>query len=275
MTIRLFQVDAFTARPFAGNPAGVCILEKLRGGASDVWMQQVAAEMNLSETAFVVARGDGFSLRWFTPKMEVELCGHATLATSHILWEERILPPDQAAVYETLSGRLTARRVLRESVPWIELDLPATVPQPIDPPEGLVPALGVDPICVSGSRFDYLVEVDSEGTVRAASPNFAALLKLGVRGVIITAPGKPPFDFVSRFFAPGVGIDEDPVTGSAHCALTPYWATKLGKKNLLAFQASDRGGTLDVELAGDRVRLRGQAVTVLRGELAPSTTSAI
>ena len=267
MTIELFQVDAFTDRPFAGNPAAVCLLDEQARKRSTQWMQQVAAEMNLSETAFVQPEQVGFSLRWFTPKAEVKLCGHATLATSHVLWEQGILDLDKPAVYHTLSGTLTARRLLHRGQPWIELDFPATFPEEIDPPEGLLQALDVEAVYVGKSRFDYLIAVASEKTVRSLSPDFAALRALGARGVMVTAKGSEPFDFVSRFFAPGVGIDEDPVTGSAHCALTPYWARVLGKQTMRAFQASPRGGSLDVELAEDRVQLRGRAVTVLRGTL--------
>ncbi|MBN1858242.1 PhzF family phenazine biosynthesis protein [Candidatus Bipolaricaulota bacterium] len=267
MTTQLFQVDAFAERPFAGNPAAVCILSEGASGASAGWMQRVAAEMNLSETAFVSQRENGFSLRWFTPKAEVALCGHATLATSHILWETGILRPDQVAVYETLSGTLTARSLRRNNDTWIELDFPATPPQATDAPEGLLSALGVNATYVGKSRFDYLVAVDSQDTVRMLTPDFGALLALGVRGVMVTAPATGRFDFVSRFFAPAVGINEDPVTGSAHCTLTPYWAERLGKLSMRAFQASQRGGILEVELIEDRVRIRGRAVTVLRGEL--------
>ncbi len=268
MTMKLFQVDAFTDRPFAGNPAAVCLLNEQAPERSAQWMQQVAAEMNLSETAFVLPREEGFSLRWFTPKAEVALCGHATLATSHILWEEGILELEKPALYQTLSGTLTARRQMRGGQqPWIELDFPATFPEEIKPPTGLLDALGVKAVYVGKSRFDYLVAIESEETLRTLNPDFSALLALGVRGVIVTAQGSEPFDFVSRFFAPGVGIDEDPVTGSAHCALTPYWARVLAKQTMRAFQASPRSGLLDVEMVGDRVRLRGQAVTVLRGTL--------
>ena len=274
MTMKLFQVDAFTDRPFAGNPAAVCLLNEQAPERSAQWMQQVAAEMNLSETAFALPTEDGFSLRWFTPKAEVALCGHATLATSHILWEEGLLGVDEPALYQTLSGTLIARRQIRESQPWIELDFPATFPKKIDPPTGLPEALGVKAVYVGRSRFDYLVAIESEEILRTLNPDFAALLALGVRGVMVTAQGSEPFDFVSRFFAPGVGIDEDPVTGSAHCALTPYWARVLGKKTMRAFQASPRGGSLDVELVEDRVRLRGQAVTVLRGTLLAEETIA-
>ena len=263
MSIPIYQVDAFTERAFAGNPAGVCILDR---PADEKWMQSVAMEMNLSETAFVVRREDGdFDLRWFTPAIEVALCGHATLATSHILWEHGILKPGEVARYHTQSGVLQARQVDG----LIELDFPTTPPEDCDTPDGLLEALGLESaVYVGRPRFDYLVEVESEDIVRTLAPDFAKLRFLGVRGVIVTAEsGSEKFDFVSRFFAPGAGIDEDPVTGSAHCALTPYWAAKLGKTELSAHQASARGGRLRCTLAGNRVMLTGKAITVLRGEL--------
>ncbi|MFC2094995.1 PhzF family phenazine biosynthesis protein [Candidatus Bipolaricaulota bacterium] len=265
MTIPIYQVDAFAEKPFAGNPAGACILEK---PADEGWMQSVAMEMNVSETAFVVRREDGdFDLRWFTPAVEVALCGHGTLATSHILYELGILKSDEVARYHTQSGLLQARQVADG---MIELDFPATPPEDCEAPEGLLEALGLQSaVYVGRSRFDYLVEVDSEKLVRTLTPDFAQLTSLGVRGVIVTAKSdQAELDIVSRFFAPGAGIDEDPVTGSAHCALTPYWASKLGKKELSAYQASARGGRLNCTLAGDRVKLAGEAITMLRGELA-------
>jgi PhzF family phenazine biosynthesis protein len=263
MSIPIYQVDAFAEKPFAGNPAAVCVLEK---PADEVWMQSVAMEMNLSETAFVTRRADGdFDLRWFTPAVEVALCGHATLATSHILWETGILNPEATARYHTESGLLQARQVDG----LIELDFPATPPEKCETPDGLLDALGLgSAIYVGRPRFDYLVEVESEAVVRALAPDFAKLRFLGVRGVMVTARSDDSqFDFVSRLFAPGAGVDEDPVTGSAHCALTPYWAAKLGKTTLSAYQASARGGKLQCTLAGDRVKLAGRAITVLRGEL--------
>jgi PhzF family phenazine biosynthesis protein len=262
MRVPIVQVDAFTAEPFAGNPAAVCVLPAARDAR---WMQAVAREMNLSETAFPVRRGDGgFDLRWFTPVAEVELCGHATLASAHVLWSEGHLSAGQTARFFTASGELRAD--LRS--PWIELDFPATVPVPTTPPPGLPAALGVEPLAVLSSRFDFLVEVASEAAVRALEPDYRALRSLGVRGVIVTAPAATTgFEFVSRFFAPGVGIDEDPVTGSAHCALAPFWGARLGRTEMTGFQASARGGVVRVRLAGDRVILGGQAVTVLRGEL--------
>jgi PhzF family phenazine biosynthesis protein len=263
MTQTIYQVDAFTDRPFAGNPAGVCLLPRPAGQA---WMQAVALEMNLAETAFLVRRddGDGFDLRWFTPAAEVELCGHATLASAHVLWEAGVLPPGGQARFHTLSGLLAAER----RGEWIEMDFPATPEQPAEAPGVLAEALGLTPRYVGRNIFDYLVEAADEAAVRGLEPDFTALRKLPVRGVIVTAPSaSPEFDFVSRFFAPAVGIDEDPVTGSAHCCLTPFWARRLGKDEMTAFQASARGGTVRVRQAGERVKLAGQAVTVLHCDL--------
>jgi len=258
---RITQVDAFTNTPFAGNPAAVCLLPVPR---DETWMQQIAQEMNLAETAFLVRREDGFSLRWFTPLAEVALCGHATLAGAHVLWEEGQLDPAAQARFHTASGLLTAKR----AGDWIELDFPATAAEPIDSPPGLAEALGATPCFVGKSSFDYLVEVPSEADLRALVPDVTALRAQPVRGVIVTSrTGATEFDFVSRFFAPAVGIDEDPVTGSAHCTLGPYWQARLGKDELLAYQASRRGGVVRVSVRGDRVGLGGQAVTVLRGEL--------
>jgi PhzF family phenazine biosynthesis protein len=256
--MRLLQIDAFTSEPFRGNPAAVCLLDAER---PDAWMQNVAAEMNLSETAFLLPRDDGYSLRWFTPAVEVALCGHATLASAHALWEEKRLAYVE---FHTKSGLLTATR----TGDLIELDFPATLESPAEAPEGLLESLGVaNPVYVGRNRFDYLVEVASEDEVRALDPDHSRLRKIQVRGVIVTS-GSRDYDFVSRFFAPGSGIDEDPVTGSAHCCLTPYWSAKLGKTAMTAFQASQRGGVIRVRLDGDRVKLGGNAVTVMRGELA-------
>ena len=259
--IDVYQVDAFTAVPFSGNPAAVCLLTK---PAEPAWMQHVAKEMNLSETAFLVPEADGYQLRWFTPAVEVDLCGHATLASAHVLWETDRLLPDQEARFFTRSGLLTAVRANT----WITLDFPAKPEQAAAVPPGLVDALGVVPVYVGRNAFDYIVEVDSETAVRALQPDFAALRTLGVRGVIVTSQAESTgFDFVSRFFAPGSGIDEDPVTGSAHCCLGPFWAKRLGLTEFTAYQASPRGGVVGVRLVGDRVLLIGQAVTVLRGQL--------
>ena len=262
MSLTIYQVDAFTDRPFAGNPAAVCLLPAPR---DEVWMQNVAREMNLSETAFLVKRADGYDLRWFTPAMEVDLCGHATLACAHILWEIGELPPDQAARFHTRSGLLTATL----GADRIEMDFPATPPEPTEAPPVLLQALGiVAPRYVGQSVFDYLVEVESEAMVRELAPNHNLLKELGIRGVMVTSRAEAEdIHFVSRFFGTGAGIDEDPVTGSAHCCLGPHWGERLGRRELVAYQASARGGTVQVRLEGDRVILGGQAVTVLKAEL--------
>jgi len=255
------QVDAFTDKPFGGNPAAVCILP---APAEERWMQNVAGEMNLSETAFLQPERDGFQLRWFTPAVEVDLCGHATLASAHVLWEAKQLRPDQQARFYTRSGLLTADR----RGDWIEIDLPATPSERAEPPAGLLDALGVKPIYVGKSRFDYLLEVESEKVLRDLKPDFQKLLQARVRGIIVTARStSAPYDFVSRFFAPAAGVNEDPVTGSAHCCLGPYWKERLGKEDFLAYQASARGGIVRVGVRSSRVILGGQARTVLRGEL--------
>ncbi|HEU0116804.1 MAG TPA: PhzF family phenazine biosynthesis protein [Thermomicrobiales bacterium] len=257
----IVQVDAFADRPFAGNPAGVCVLDS---PADATWMQWVAAEMNLAETAFLYPEGDGFHLRWFTPALEVDLCGHATLASAHVLWSEGYLPAGAQARFRTLSGLLTADR----RGAWIELDFPAEPASPAAPPPHLIEALGVEPVNVGRNRVDYIVEVADEQTARGVRPDMTLLAAVPTRGVIVTSRADAPkYDFVSRFFAPAAGIPEDPVTGSAHCCLGPYWADRLGKDDLVGFQASARGGVVRVRLAGDRVKLLGQAVTVLRGEL--------
>jgi PhzF family phenazine biosynthesis protein len=221
--------------------------------------------MNLSETAFLVPRDDGYSLRWFTPAVEVDLCGHATVASAHVLWQDGYLPEGRQARFHTRSGLLTADR----RGDWIELDFPAKIAVPAEAPAELLPALGVGGAKFVGKNaFDYLVEADTEEAVRALSPDHSKLRHVPVRGVIVTArSSSPEFDFVSRFFAPGSGIDEDPVTGSAHTALGPYWAGILGKNEFTAFQASARGGVVKVQVKGDRVLLGGQAVTVMTGEL--------
>jgi PhzF family phenazine biosynthesis protein len=260
----IVQVDAFTDRAFAGNPAAVCIMEE---AADERWMQAVAREMNLAETAFLHPAGDGYRLRWFTPAVEVDLCGHATLASAHVLWEEGTLPRATQAQFHSRSGVLTA--VSRGD--WIELDFPSTPPEPSEVPDGLESILGVNPRFVGRSRFDLFVELPSENDLRALEPDIARLRNLRARGLIVTARAEEgPFDFVSRFFAPAVGVDEDPVTGSAHCALAPYWSHRLGKTEMVGYQASARGGVVRVRADGPRVRLAGQAVTVLRGELTPA-----
>jgi len=227
-------------------------------------MQNVAREMNLSETAFLVRRDDGFDLRWFTPAVEVDLCGHGTLTSAHTLWDSGTLPPGEPARFHTRSGLLTCTR----RGDWVEMDFPAAPAQTIPPIAGLAEALGAPLKYVGANQFDYIVEVDTEETVRALRPDFARLKTLGVRGVMVTALATTPeFDFVSRFFAPGAGIDEDPVTGSAHCCLAPYWSLVLNKREFTAYQASARGGIVKARLHGDRVILSGQAVTVFQAQL--------
>lgn len=256
------QVDAFTDRPFAGNPAAVCILESARDAE---WMQTVALEMNLSETAFLVPAADGYGLRWFTPEVEIDLCGHATLASAHVLWQDGHLAPDAEARFQTRSGLLTCRR----DGDWIWMDFPAKPSEPAGEMPELADALGVRALHVGRSHFDHVVEVESADVVRSLRPDISRIATFPVRGVIVTARGDEGsgYDFVSRFFAPAAGVAEDPVTGSAHCVLAPYWAAKLGRAELTGFQASKRGGVVRVRHAGDRVHLGGQAVTVMRGEL--------
>jgi PhzF family phenazine biosynthesis protein len=261
MGLAITQIDAFTDRAFAGNPAAVCLLGK---PPEDSWMQFVAREMNLSETAFLLPRDGGFGLRWFTPTVEVDLCGHATLASAHFLWEQGYLATDQPARFHTRSGLLTAEK----QGTWIEMDFPATPAEPDASAEVLESTLGVKACYVGRTRFDYVVEAGSEEAVRALEPDFGALGRLEARGVIVTSRASGSgYDFVSRFFAPAFGIDEDPVTGSAHCCLGPFWKERLGRDNLVGFQASARGGFVRTRCVGDRVRIFGQAVTVLRGEL--------
>ncbi len=259
---KIVQVDSFASEPFRGNPAGVCIL----GGAADErGMQKVALEMNLSETAFLYPAENGYNLRWFTPAAEVELCGHATLASAHVLWEEGHVAADQEISFKTLSGELIARK----DGQWIELDFPANPATSCPAPDGLEDALGVKIVAVCKSRYDIIVEVESDEIVRSLKPDIGRLGELPVRGTIVTSRSDgQPYDFISRFFAPAVGVAEDPVTGSAHTVLGPYWQEKLGKSQFLAYQASARGGEVRVRVDGDRVLLGGRAITVLRGELA-------
>jgi PhzF family phenazine biosynthesis protein len=257
----IIQVDAFTDRPFTGNPAAVCILSDL---VDDWWMQDVAREMNLSETAFLLPHEEGFDLRWFTPTTEVELCGHATLASAHVLWEDGHLAPDEVARFHTRSDLLLARR----KGEWIEMDFPAEPAEPTDVPSQLAAALGVEPHWVGRNRLDLLVELQDEKEVRTLKPDLTALRTLLVRGVIVTSRAvSERFDFVSRYFAPRVGVDEDPVTGSAHCALAPFWSGRLDREELVGYQVSGRGGVVRTRVQGERVLLSGQAVTVMRGEL--------
>jgi PhzF family phenazine biosynthesis protein len=254
----IFHVDAFTNRPFTGNPAGVCVLP---GPVDERWMQSMAAEMNLSETAYLCPSEDGYHLRWFTPVVEVDLCGHATLASAHILWEQGFLEPEQLARFHTRSGLLTAG----QKGAWIEMDFPSEPADQIESLPALNQALGIEPLYTGQNRFDYLVEIASEAQVRELAPDFDRLARLTARGVIVTSRSATlEVDFVSRFFAPAVGIDEDPVTGSAHCCLGPYWSNQLGKTELRAYQVSRRGGEVRMQVAGPRVLLSGQAVTVLR-----------
>lgn len=259
MPVQIVQVDAFTAEPFAGNPAAVCILPQPR---DDAWMRNVAREMNLSETAFLYPNGDGYQLRWLTPAVEVDLCGHATLASAHVLWEDGHLKPDETVRFHTRSGLLTCGR--RDG--WIEMNFPVKHEQRAEAPPQLMEALGAEFKYVGRNAFDYLVEVADEKTLRALNPNHHLLRHLPVRGIIVTARSNE-YDFVSRFFAPGSGVDEDPVTGSAHTALAPFWSARLGKTEMTGYQASARGGIVKVRVDGDRVYLSGQAVTVLRGDL--------
>jgi PhzF family phenazine biosynthesis protein len=255
------QVDAFTDTPFGGNPAAVCLLAE---PADARWMQQVAREMNLAETAFLHKQEDGFHLRWFTPAVEVDLCGHATLASAHVLWEEGHLRPGEHARFSTRSGRLSATR----QGGWIELDFPAMPATPADAPAELAQALGVEFAYVGKNQFDYLVEVDSEERLRALKPDMNLLERVPARGVIVTSRStSAEYDFVSRFFAPRAGINEDPATGSSHCTLAPFWVQRLGKSEMAAYQASPRGGVLRVRMNGERVCIGGQAITVLRGQL--------
>ena len=263
MSPRIVTVDSFTAVPFAGNPAAVCLLT---APVNDRWMQDVAREMNLSETAFLVPRADGYDLRWFTPTIEVDLCGHATLASAHVLWEEGLLPATATARFHTKSGLLTAVR----RGDWIEMDFPAESPSPAEAPADLLAALGVTAQAVLRNRLDVFVVVADAAVVRGLAPDLARLARVPTRGVAVTARGDGEYDFVSRFFAPAAGVPEDPVTGSSHCGLAPYWAKALGRAALTGYQASARGGVVRVRHNGDRVVLGGQAVTVVRGEMVRS-----
>lgn len=261
---RLFHVDAFTDRPFGGNPAAVCLLDS---PADESWMQSLAAELNLSETAFVQERAGGtFGLRWFTPAAEVVLCGHATLASAHVLWEQGVLPLSSSAVFETLSGALTC---VREG-DRIAMNFPALAARPCEEPPGLAAALGCRIGELYSNELDRLVCLTSAAAVRGLEPDMRALKAMPGRGVIVTAPSDDSrFDFISRYFAPAFGVDEDPVTGSAHCCLGPFWAKRLGKQDLIGYQASKRGGTVRVRVhdSTGRVDLIGQAVTVMRSTL--------
>jgi PhzF family phenazine biosynthesis protein len=254
-------VDAFTDRAFSGNPAAVCMLSE---PAEAAWMQAVAAELNLSETAFVRADGAAFALRWFTPATEVDLCGHATLASAHVLWQSGALGKDSPALFDTSSGRLTAAR----DGDWIVMDFPAEPATESRAPERLAAALGAEPVWCGRNRMDVVAELDSEDAVRRLAPDMGRLAAIETRGVIVTAAARAADgDYVLRFFGPRAGVPEDPVTGSAHCALAPYWAARLGRDSLVGVQLSKRGGVVRVEARGPRVSLAGRAVSVWRGEL--------
>ncbi len=260
MSFPMFLVDAFTGPSCAGNAAAVCVLDRVH---EDAWLQQVAREMNQAATAFVLPQTDGYSLRWFSPKVELELCGHGTLASAYTLWEQGYLAREARARFFTRAGLLTAQW----EGEWIELDFPAKPEEASAALPALGKGLGVEPLYVGKSQLDYLVEVASEEVVRTLQPDFPQLSTLPVRGVIVTAraDSASAYDFVSRFFCPSVGINEDPVTGSAHCALGPFWNKRLGRAQLTGHQASERGGIVRVRQAGDHVHLGGQAVTVLHG----------
>jgi PhzF family phenazine biosynthesis protein len=262
----IFHVDAFTDRPFAGNPAAVCVLSEQR---DDGWLQSVAGEMNLAETAYLWRKEPGWQLRWFTPAVEVDLCGHATLASAHVLWEAGYARRGTTLLFETRSGRLSASH--RNNGGAIELDFPAEPASASAPPPDLLASLGIEAAGFTGrNRLDYLVQIEGERVLRRLAPDFKRLAAAcgRARGVIVTAASdRPEHDFVSRYFAPGAGIDEDPVTGSAHCCLGPFWAERLGKKELSGYQASARGGTVAVRVEETRVSLAGRAVIIARGEL--------
>lgn len=261
ISIPLYQVDSFTDQPFKGNPAGVCLLPK---ALPDDWMQAVAAEMNLSETAFLLKNGNDFDLRWFTPRMEVELCGHATLASAHILWQTEVVPIGQIIRFHTRSGLLEAM----EKGNWIELNFPIRHIHPVGEFEGISNALGAVPDETYQSEGNLLYVYEDEATVRKLAPDFSTLKHFDFHGVIVTSPAiSIGFDFISRYFAPAIGINEDPVTGSAHCTLAPYWQERLHKDSMTAFQVSARGGTVKVRVSNERVYLSGQAVTVFTTSL--------
>jgi PhzF family phenazine biosynthesis protein len=261
MPIPIYQVDAFAEKPFKGNPAAVCILPK---PMKVEWMQSVARQMNLSETAFIIQKNNGFGLRWFTPQSEVELCGHATLASAHVLWEKGVVPETQKIRFSTLSGWLSATK----NQCLIELNFPSAPLIPADCSEEYIAALGPVPDYTAISADKWLLEYHDEKLIYAMKPDFAALRARTGRGLIVTARSeKPGIDFVSRYFAPWIGINEDPVTGSAHCILGPYWGGKLHKNHMTAYQASERGGIVHMRVSADRTYIGGEAVTVFSGEL--------
>lgn len=259
MSLDACVVDAFAETPFTGNPAAVLLLDRPR---EDAWLAAAAAELNLSETAFLEPAGEAWRLRWFTPSAEVPLCGHATLAAAHALWAWGRLPPSRPALFDTKSGRLEARLEGAHVV----VDLPASPPRQAAPPKGLLAALRETPLWLGETAQELLLELDSEESVRGAAPDLAALKACTPKGLVLTAPSRrASYDIVSRCFYPSQGIPEDPVTGSAHCALGPYWAGRLGKPVLSAYQASKRGGVLLVRVKGERVELGGRALTVWKG----------
>ena len=259
--MKIFTVDAFTDKLFSGNPAGVCILDE---DMSENTMLSIAAEMNLSETAFVKKIDEGFSLKWFTPKVEVQLCGHATLATAHILWEQGILSQNDEARFHTLSGLLTVTNDNGE----YEMNFPAYTVKDVSPNEKLIEALKVTPVNFAEAEYHYICELESEEQLRNVFPSMESFMGLEKFGTIITAKSNSnDYDFVSRFFAPSKGVNEDPVTGSAHCSLGPYWMQKTGRDYFTAYQASQRGGVVKIKMNDGRVLLKGRAVTFLRGDI--------
>lgn len=259
----IYQVDSFTEEPFRGNPAGVCLLDE---DAPESWMQAVAAEMNLSETAFVRRLADGFSIRYFTPVAEVPLCGHATLASAHILWEEGVVPESESISFESKAGPLAARI----EGDWVLLDFPADPVEKTELPGGVAEVLGAEPKASYKSRsgFSLMFEFDSDETVRSLQPDTALMGKRGFKVVVVTAESlSPQYDFISRCFAPGLGVPEDPVTGAVHCSLGPFWSKRLGKGEVTGYQASRRGGVVRVRDRGERVEILGRTVTMIRGKL--------
>ena len=259
MNAPIFQVDAFTTRRFAGNPAAVMPMDSF---LEDAVLQAVAAENNLAETAFLVPEGGDYRLRWFTPTTEVSLCGHATLASAAVVME-RLEPERRSVVFYSASGPLTVNRTERGYI----MDFPVRLSEPVSTPPGLAEALGVVPIEVFANAFNYLALLESEQVLRAVDPDMTAVARIDRSGVIVTAAGDGVYDFVSRYFAPAKGIPEDPVTGGAHCMLAPYWAKRLGKTAFRAFQASRRGGEMICRLVGDRIELEGTCVFYLEGEV--------
>jgi PhzF family phenazine biosynthesis protein len=259
MRTRIFQIDAFTTRRFAGNPAAVIPLDRF---LDDATMQTIAAENNLAETAFLVREGDGYHLRWFTPAVEVPLCGHATLASAAAVME-RLEPGRRSVVFQSASGPLAVNK----TETGYAMNFPARPSEPVEAPAGLAEALGAIPAEVVVNSFNYMAVFEDAKLVRDLAPDMAGIARMDRLGVIVTAPGDQNYDFVSRYFAPAKGIPEDPVTGAAHCMLAPYWAKRVGKNAFHAYQASRRGGEVDCRLAGDRVELEGACVFYLEGEV--------